>query len=450
MAQREKSRRLHSCSACGYNTPKWFGKCPECGAWSSAVESSGSQPGDGLRVTSLAECGPAPARMPSGLDEVDRVLGGGLVMGEVVLLGGEPGAGKSTLVLQLLDGLLAQGRTGLLVSGEESAHQIALRAARLRVDVSRLRLAVGESLQATLATCAREQPDVLVVDSVQTLVDTSLEQAAGSVVQVRECAAALVRYAKTSGTAVILVGHVTKDGAIAGPKTLEHVVDAVLALDGERDGTLRLLRASKNRFGSCDEIGVLSMSAGGLQRVEDPSALLLADRRAGIEGSIVFPSVEGIRPILVELQALAPETRAPQPRRVALGIEPRRLALVCAVLSDKTDLSFFDRDVFVSAAGGLVIKEPAADLALAMALASTVMASPLDPAVIAIGEVGLGGEVRRVRALDRRIDEAMRMGFKRIVVPPETDVDRPGLDIEVVANVRDAVAIVRRPQTASR
>ena len=371
-------------------------------------------------------------------------------MGEVVLLGGEPGAGKSTLVLQLLDGLLAQGRTGLLVSGEESAHQIALRAARLRVDVSRLRLAVGESLQATLATCAREQPDVLVVDSVQTLVDTSLEQAAGSVVQVRECAAALVRYAKTSGTAVILVGHVTKDGAIAGPKTLEHVVDAVLALDGERDGTLRLLRASKNRFGSCDEIGVLSMSAGGLQRVEDPSALLLADRRAGIEGSIVFPSVEGIRPILVELQALAPETRAPQPRRVALGIEPRRLALVCAVLSDKTDLSFFDRDVFVSAAGGLVIKEPAADLALAMALASTVMASPLDPAVIAIGEVGLGGEVRRVRALDRRIDEAMRMGFKRIVVPPETDVDRPGLDIEVVANVRDAVAIVRRPQTASR
>ena len=440
------SRQDHVCAECGYSSPKWFGRCPDCGAWSSATTTGGNEE-DGLVVASLTDCGPAPDRLACGLEEVDRVLGGGLVMGEVVLLGGEPGAGKSTLVLQLLDGLHASARRSLLVSGEESAHQIALRAARLGVEVGALRVALGESLQATLSTCAREQPDVVVVDSIQTLVDTRLEQSPGSVVQVRECAAALVRYAKASGTAIVLIGHVTKDGSIAGPKTLEHIVDAVLALEGEREGSLRLLRASKNRFGSCDEVGVLTMSSSGLRGVADPSALLLADRRAGVEGSVVFPSLDGVRPLLVELQALAPETRAPQPRRVALGVEARRLALVCAVLSDKTNMSFAERDVFVSAAGGLVVKEPAADLALCFALASAVTGAPIDPGTVVIGEVGLSGEIRRAGGIDRRVDEAIRHGFDKVIVPPEVRVDRAGLAVEVVTDVRSALDLVLRSGT---
>lgn len=445
---RRSGRDGHLCTECGYSSPKWFGKCPDCGAWSTATASRGDDEA-ALVVSSLTDCGPAPERLTSGLAEIDRVLGGGLVLGEVVLLGGEPGAGKSTLVLQLIDGLLRAGRRSLLVSGEESAHQIALRAARLGVDVGGLRVAVGDSLQATLATCAREQPDVLVIDSIQTMIDTQLEQGAGSVLQVRSCAAALVRYAKASGTAVVLIGHVTKEGSIAGPKTLEHIVDAVLSLEGEREGSLRLLRASKNRFGSCDEVGVLTMSSQGLQGVADPSALLLADRRSGVEGSVVFPSLEGVRPLLVELQALAPETRSPQPRRVALGVEGRRLALICAVLSDKTNMSLVERDVFVSAAGGLVVREPAADLALCLALISAMSGNVIDACTTVVGEVGLGGEVRRVRGIDRRLDEAIRHGFKTVIVPPDVRVDRPGLAVEVAPDVRAAVGIVNRSSTGA-
>ena len=364
-------------------------------------------------------------------------------MGEVVLLAGEPGVGKSTLVLQLLDGLVRNGHRSLLISGEESAHQVAMRAARLGVEATGARIAVGESLQATLSTCAREQPDAVVVDSIQTLTDVTLEQGAGSVVQVRECAAALVRYAKTSGTAILLIGHVTKDGSVAGPKTLEHVVDAVLSLEGERDGQLRLLRATKNRFGSCDEVGVLTMSASGLQRVNDPSAMLLADRRAGVGGSIVFPSLDGVRPLLVELQALVPATGSPQPRRVALGIDGRRLALACAVLSDKTNVSLVERDVFVSAAGGLVVKEPAADLSLCLALASAACGFAIDPGVVAIGEVGLSGEIRRVPGMDRRIDEAVRLGFDTAIVPLDARIDRPDVVVQAVGDLRSAVTALR-------
>lgn len=442
---------MHACSECGYASPKWFGKCPDCGAWSSATASTSARGDDAsVKITSLSDCGPAPDRLRSGLDEIDRVLGGGLVPGGVVLLGGEPGVGKSTIVLQLLDGLAKSGHRPLLVSGEESAHQIAMRAARLGIPGDSLRVAVTESLQATLTACEQEHPDVLVIDSVQTLTDATFDQAAGSVVQVRECAAALVRYAKAGGAAVVLIGHVTKDGSLAGPKTLEHVVDAVLSLEGERDGSLRLLRALKNRFGSCEELGVMSMSEQGLQRVADPSAMLLADRHPGASGSVVFPSLDGVRPMLVELQALVTKCTFSQPRRVSLGLEQRRLALALAVLSEKAGIKFEERDVFVSAAGGIVVKETAVDLALCIALVSAVGDDPIDPQTVAIGEVGLSGEIRRVSGIQRRLAEASRLGFERAIVPPGVKSGGAGMHLKTAADLRTAVHLATRPRGQAR
>ena len=386
--------------------------------------------------------------MTSGLEEVDRVLGGGLVLGEVVLLGGDPGVGKSTLVLQFLNGLLEGGLRSLLVTGEESIHQVGMRAARLGVNADALRIATTQSLRATLAACAQEQPDVLVVDSIQTMMDPELEQAAGSIVQVRECATSLVRHAKTSGTAVILIGHVTKDGSIAGPKALEHVVDAVLSMEGERSGSMRLLRSTKNRFGSCDELGIFAMSTSGLQTVEDPSAMLLADRHAGVSGSVVFPTLDGIRPMLVEVQALVTRSDVSQARRVAVGVESRRLALACAVLGEKAGVSFEQKDVFVSAAGGLAIKEPAADLALCLALASASRDVVVDPRTVPIGEVGLSGEIRRVPGLERRLEEARRLGFKRAILPQGARANYPGMDVTFASDLSEAMCLIATP-TAS-
>lgn len=379
--------------------------------------------------------------MVSGLDEVDRVLGGGLVLGETILIGGEPGVGKSTLILQYLDGLLAQGRRSLLATGEESIHQVGLRAARLGVNANDLRIIATESLPTTLAACIQEQPDVLVVDSIQTLMNPQLEQSPGSVVQVRECAAELVRHAKVSGTAVVLIGHVTKDGSLAGPKALEHVVDAVLSLDGERGGVMRLLRATKNRFGSCDELGVFSMAASGLQPVVDPSTMLLTDRHSGVSGSVIFPTLEGVRPMLVEIQALATPSELAQPRRVAVGIEPRRLALGCAVLNEKTDTRLGKKDVFVSAAGGLTIKEPAADLALCMALASAESGTVVDPRTVPIGELGLSGEIRRVPGIDRRLSEARRLGFNRAILPQGTETTITDMHLVFASDLRRALQL---------
>lgn len=445
-----KTRSKHACTECGYASPKWFGRCPDCGSWSTAT-SAEAAPDDGeVTITSLADCGPAPERLSSGVNELDRVLGGGLVVGEVVLLGGEPGVGKSTLILQLLDGLARRGHRTLLVTGEESPHQVGMRAARLGIDGEELRVARTESLQATLVACEREQPDVVVVDSIQTLADATVEQPAGSLVQVRQCAAALVRHAKASGTAVVLVGHVTKDGSLAGPKTLEHVVDAVLSLEGERDGTLRLLRALKNRFGSCEELGVLTMSEGGLERVEDPSAMLLVDRHPGATGSVVFPSLDGVRPMLVELQALVTKCPFPQPRRVSLGLEQRRLALACAVLSEKGGVRFDDSDVFVSAAGGIVIKETAVDLALSLALVSAARDSIVDPQTVAIGEVGLSGEVRRVPGMQRRLAEAARLGFGKAIVPRGTKTEAFGMTLVTVPDVATALRFATTSPSSAR
>jgi DNA repair protein RadA/Sms len=384
---------------------------------------------------SLSDAPEDADRSPTGIDELDRVLGGGLVRGSSVLIAGEPGIGKSTLVLQLVAALATRGRNTLLVSGEESVAQIGGRAKRLGISSPQLNVATSGSLDAVLATSAGL--DVLVVDSIQTLADERMEQPPGSMVQVRECAAALTRHAKLSGTSVILVGHVTKEGSVAGPKTLEHVVDVVLSLEGERGGTLRLLRSAKNRFGATDETGVFVMSTKGLDPVGDPSAFLLADRRPGVAGSVVFPGMEGTRPLLVEVQALVDESKIPQPRRVAIGLDGRRLSLLAAVMS-QSGISLGANDVFVAAAGGLDVREPAADLAMCLALFSAVTKSSIDERTVAVGEVGLSGEVRRVPAIARRLSEARRLGFETAFVPFGFDEQVKGLRLIRVPDIAAA------------
>ena len=448
----KKPKTVYACSECGGQQPKWFGRCPDCGAWDSLVEEAGGEPeskplGSGLhggRPTPLPEVRPGgEARITTGIDELDRALGGGLVPGAAVLIGGEPGVGKSTLQLQMAAGL-AESHSVLYVTGEESSAQVAERAGRLGVRDKPLQLLAETDLDTILARLQETGAGLAVVDSVQTVADGALSSAPGSVAQVRECAARLVRYAKQTGTVLCLVGHVTKEGALAGPRVLEHMVDTVLYFEGEQGGQYRLVRAIKNRFGAMNELGVFRMTGGGLEAVANPSALFLSDHPEPVPGSAVVASQEGSRPLLVELQALVAESPLTQPRRVALGVERDRLSLLLAVLYRHAGVALFDQDVFVNVVGGVDLSEPAGDLAVAAALVSSLRSRALPQKTVILGEVGLGGEVRPVGRMEDRLREAAKLGFERAVIPAASadGLGQPGLTVEPVRRIDRALEVL--------
>ncbi len=425
-------RSVFLCGACGNESLKWFGRCPHCGEWNTAVEETerpaaaskhrayGGAGSVASAPTRLADIEPTgEERRRSGIGELDRVLGGGLVPGSLVLIGGDPGIGKSTLALQLAIALGGARSPVFYVSGEESPRQTKMRAERiaLRGGADHLWLQSEIDLDAIVAEVERLAPSLLIVDSIQTLFLPGLNAAPGSVTQVRECGLKLLRLAKERALPVILIGHVTKDGSVAGPRTLEHMVDVVLYLEGDAHHEYRILSAAKNRFGSTNEIGVFEMRGDGMAEVENPSERLLRDRGRSVPGSAVVASLEGSRPLLVEVQALVAPTHFANPQRVAQGIDPRRLSVVIAVLEKRAGLSLAGTDVFVNVAGGIRLEEPAADLGLALALASSFRDLPLPPDLVAIGEVGLGGELRPVPQIERRLEEAMRLGFRSAVIP---------------------------------
>ena len=446
-----KLRTRYVCQSCGFQSPKWLGRCSECGEWNSLVEEqAGAQPAGALSTgsregpQSLADISVDSApRAATGMGELDRVLGGGLVAGSLVLLGGDPGIGKSTLLLQALDGLArtaAQaGKKVLYVSGEESVQQTALRAARLGIKTPGLHIMAETQLEKILDQAQAMMPSVLAVDSVQTMHSSSLESIPGSLGQVREAAGRLLTFAKTRHVPVLLVGHVTKDGGLAGPKTLEHVVDCVLYFEGERTHNYRILRATKNRFGSTNEMGVFEMRAEGLGEVPNPSALFLAERPLGAPGSIVVAAVEGSRPILVEIQALVAHSGG-VPRRTALGIDPNRVSLLLAVIERRAGIDVLGQDVFVNVAGGVRLSEPASDLGVLAAVASSAKGRAVDPHTICFGEVGLAGEVRAVGGVDLRLGEAEKLGFRRCILPELSRTQLHGKCGLELVGVRDVSA----------
>ena len=446
-----RPRTVHRCSSCGETSPQWLGRCPACDEWGTLVEerapgasgSAAGRAGAAARPVPLAEVDlAAEATRPTGIAELDRVLGGGLVPGSVTLLGGEPGIGKSSLLLQAAAALGRAGCRCLLVTAEESAAQVRLRAERLGAVAPGLHLLAETGLPQVLAAVDEVRPDVLVVDSIQTVLDPAVGAAPGTVSQVRECAARLVREAKERSLTTLLVGHVTKDGALAGPRVLEHLVDTVLGFEGDRHHALRLLRADKHRFGSTAELGVFEMTDAGLLGVPDPSGLFLADRHTGIAGSVVVPTLEGHRPLLVEVQALVSKTSIPTPRRSAQGLDNGRLALVVAVLQQHVGVPFVDQDVHTVVTGGVRAVEPGLDLALALALASARRRVPIAADVVACGEVGLGGELRQVHQTARRLAEAARLGFRRAVVPASAPLQLPDLDVLRVRTLEEAVQLL--------
>jgi DNA repair protein RadA/Sms len=421
-----RERTLFSCQNCGYQTPKWLGRCPDCGQWESLVEERVAPASKGARKAVESDARPRPlseipsegdTRRSTGIGELDRVLGGGLVGGSAVLIGGDPGIGKSTLVLQATAALAASGAKVLYVSGEESAVQIRMRAQRLELGDSTASVLCETSLERILEAAEEIEPDLVAVDSIQTVTTAELASAAGSIGQVRESAARLVAFSKRGGAACFLVGHVTKEGALAGPRVLEHMVDTVLYFEGDRGHAFRVLRAVKNRFGSTNEIGVFEMNASGLSPVVNPSQLFLSERPVGVAGSVVIAALEGTRPVLVELQALVTPSAFGTPRRTTLGIDSNRLALLVAVLEKKVGLHLTGQDIFLNVAGGFSIDEPAADLGVVVAVASSFLDRPIEAETLVIGEVGLAGEVRAIDQAELRVREAQKMGFRRCILP---------------------------------
>ena len=438
----------HRCRGCGAVTQRWAGRCPGCGEWNSLEEWAaprGTSASPSVGPVRLAEVDPAAGRpLPTGLAEVDRVLAGGLLPGSVTLVFGEPGVGKSTLLLQVLTAAAAGGRTVLLVSAEESAAQVRARAERMGPLPPALFVSATGDVDEVEAAVAALSPDLVVVDSVQTVVDPAAGAAAGSVLGVRACVDRLTRLAKERGPAVVLVGHVTKEGDLAGPRALEHLVDTVVSFEGDRHHSLRMLRAVKHRFGPTGEVGLFEMGESGLVDVADPGPLLLGDRRPEVPGSAVTPLLQGRRPLLVEIQALASTGAGGGPRRNVQGVDPRRLGAVAAVLECRAGVDLTGLELFVSAAGGVRAAEPAVDLALALAVASAVAGRPLPADLVSFGEVGLAGEVRQVPGAERRLAEAARLGFTRALVPASSAAGAAGLSVVGCRTVVEAVAAALR------
>jgi len=446
-----KTRTVYVCSECGGSSPKWQGQCPHCDAWNTLEESvEAPAVANTHRFASLAGSAPVQnlakiearetPRQPTGIDEFDRVLGGGLVPGAVVLIGGDPGIGKSTLLLQALASL-SESTPVLYVTGEESAEQVALRARRLGVSGDRIDLLAEIRLESIQAALAQVKPKVAVVDSIQTLYSGQLTAAPGSVSQVRECAAQLTRLAKQTGITIVMIGHVTKDGTLAGPRVLEHIVDTVLYFEGDTHSSFRLVRAFKNRYGAVNELGVFAMTDRGLRGVANPSALFLSQHDRHVAGACVMATQEGSRPLLVEIQALVDQTHAPNPKRLTVGVEGNRLAMLLAVLHRHAGVATYDQDVFVNAVGGVRIGEPAADLPVLLSIMSSLRDRPLPRGLVAFGEIGLAGEIRPAPRGQERLREAGKLGFSVALIPKANAPRQPieGLEIWAVDRLEDAL-----------
>ncbi|MDH5856132.1 DNA repair protein RadA [Lampropedia aestuarii] len=455
-----RDKSTYVCSNCGASSPRWLGRCPACEAWNTLVETAAAAPkaesknrlasahyagASAQPITPLSQIQANDvARSATGLGELDRVLGGGIVEGSVVLIGGDPGIGKSTLLLQALDRLQRMGLPTLYISGEESGAQVALRARRLGLPDSQVPILTEIGLEKITQAIETHQPAVAVIDSIQTLYSDQLSSAPGSVAQVRECAAHLTRLAKNTGIAVVLVGHVTKEGTIAGPRVLEHMVDTVLYFEGDTHSSFRLVRAIKNRFGAVNEIGVFAMTETGLKGVSNPSAIFLSQHNEPVPGSCVLVTLEGSRPLLVEIQALV-DTGGPSPRRLSVGLDRERLAMLLAVLHRHAGVATYDQDVFINAVGGVRISEPAADLAILLAIQSSLRSQALPKGFLAFGEVGLAGEVRPASRGQERLREAAKLGFTVAIVPQANAPKKPieGLTVHGVERIEQALECLR-------